>query len=105
MKASEILALFVAKQDPREYLKLPTRANGCLYATNGHICVRGEDDPEVTELAGPDAAKIPHRIDEYIAECPADAVFHPLKFERNGHLAPSWCKQARTAIADAEKTK
>lgn len=26
------------------------------------------------------------------------------QFERNGHLAPSWCKQARTAIANAEKT-
>ena len=25
------------------------------------------------------------------------------QFERNGHLAPSWCKQARTAIANAEK--
>ena len=27
------------------------------------------------------------------------------QFERNGHLAPSWCKQARTAIANAEKSK
>lgn len=93
MKASEILALFVAKQDPREYLKLPIRANGYLYATNGHICVRCGDDPEVTELAGPDAVKIQHRIDEYIAECPADAVFHPLKFERVQHKCRS-CKGA-----------
>lgn len=93
MKTSEILALFVAKQDPREYLKLPTRANGYLYATNGHICVRCEDDPEVTELAGPDAVKLPYRIDDLISRLPADAVFHPLKFERS----PKECRTCEGA--------
>ena len=27
------------------------------------------------------------------------------QFERNGHLAPTWCKQARAAIAKATKAK
>lgn len=40
-----LLARFCAKQDIRYYLEKPIRQDGHLYATNGHILVRIEDDP------------------------------------------------------------
>mgnify|MGYP003407694151 FL=1 len=92
MKASEILALFVAKDDPREYLMLPTRANGYLYATNGHICVRCKDDPEVADSADPVAKNIPARVDRLISVTDyEEVVFKPLVFERVQHKCRS-CK-------------
>ena len=43
----EMLNKFCAKSDERDYLMSPTRRNGSLYASNGHLLVCIPDNPEI----------------------------------------------------------
>lgn len=43
-RINQILPLFVAKQDPREFLMEPFRAAGIIAASNGHILAAVPDD-------------------------------------------------------------
>ena len=82
MKASEILALFVAKQDPREFIRKPIRENGYLYATNGAIAIRCADDNEITDVADIGDWNIPERIDALVSAADyEEVVFKPLVFK------------------------
>lgn len=47
MEAKDILELFVAPQNDPRGLDKPYRLDGFLYATNGHICIRIENDESI----------------------------------------------------------
>lgn len=59
------LLAFCSTDDPRPYLLKPIRGNGFLYATNGHLFVRIDDDKTV-EVADWYAEDICRALDEHI---------------------------------------
>jgi len=56
---------FCNKDDPRPYVNKPIRSNGFLYATNGHLFVRVNDDESV-ECADWHVDGICRALDEHI---------------------------------------
>lgn len=57
---------FCATKDPRHYLHKPMRHDGFLYATNGHVAVRIEDDPAI------DAGPMPERLQDSLPKLLSD---------------------------------
>lgn len=77
MNTTELLSRFCGKNDIREYLNVPMRRDGFLYATNGHIAVRVVDEPGVVAFDGNTAIlKVADGIEKMLA-----ATYQP-----NGHV-------------------
>lgn len=74
MTKTEILAMFVAKNDPRKYLLKPFRIGPCVYASNGHWIVRLPSD---RLEADPIAGDFQNRVKAMFDTAPTDG-FVPL---------------------------
>lgn len=72
MNKTEILKLFCAVDDDREYLNKPIRRSGYLYASNGHIGIRVPDDAEIDA----NETNQIHNLSE-LFEC-GEVDYHPL---------------------------
>lgn len=76
MNTTELLSRFCGKNDIREYLNIPLRQGGYLYATNGHIAVRVADEPGVVAFDGGTAIlKVADGIEKMLA-----ATYQPVGY-------------------------
>lgn len=67
---------FCTTNDPRPYMHKPMRHDGYLYATNGHIAVRIEDDPAIE--AEPMPANLQNSVLQKMATDTTDRTWRPV---------------------------
>lgn len=87
MTKTEILAMFVAKNDPREWTLKPFRIGFFVYATNAHWAVRLPADG--LEADDSIASNIKNKIEAMFEAAPADGFVPLPKVEDPG--ACNWC--------------
>lgn len=63
---------FCDSTDPRSYIQKPFYANGYLYATNGHIAVRVDNNPEIESITAP--SNLAETINKYINSAQMDSL-------------------------------
>lgn len=65
---------FCDSNDPRTYIQKPFYANGYLYATNGHIAIKVDNNPEIDidSIKAPDG--VCQAIDNYINSAQMDSL-------------------------------
>lgn len=81
---------FCATTDPRHYLHKPMRHDGFLYATNGHVAVRIEDDRTID--AGPMPENLQATIPKLLSDNEERTWRHIPQIDHSSLRACPFCK-------------